>query len=140
MCWRHITVWRCRWPGWTWVDRRTGSGLLSFIPYVGSITGGVGDRNWRWPQFPACAACDRDRRILVVGQILKLRDLSPSSAIASNCRSMGYLPLFRRRAAFGLLGRDARRPGRSDNRVLCRFCARYLSSPLYLTPRNPRAG
>jgi predicted PurR-regulated permease PerM len=118
------------------------AGLLSFIPYVGSITGGVAAIGLALAQFPHWRGVLAIAGILVVGQILEGYVIYP--------RFLGdrvELPavwvifaLFAGAAAFGFLGVMLAVPVAATIGVLCRFwLRRYLRSPLYLDPPNPPA-
>ena len=118
------------------------AGMLSFIPYVGSITGGVAAIGLALAQFPLWRGVFAIAGILVVGQILEGYVIYP--------RFLGdrvELPavwvifaLFAGAAAFGFLGVMLAVPVAATIGVLCRFwLRRYLGSPLYLDPPNPPA-
>jgi predicted PurR-regulated permease PerM len=118
------------------------AGVLSFIPYVGSITGGVAAIGLALAQFPHWRGVFAIAGILVVGQILEGYVIYP--------RFLGdrvELPavwvifaLFAGGAAFGFLGVMLAVPVAATIGVLCRFwLRRYLGSPLYLDPPNPPA-
>jgi predicted PurR-regulated permease PerM len=118
------------------------AGMLSFIPYVGSITGGVAAIGLALAQFPHWRGVFAIAGILVVGQILEGYVIYP--------RFLGdrvELPavwvifaLFAGAAAFGFLGVMLAVPVAATIGVLCRFwLRRYLGSPLYLDPPNPPA-
>lgn len=113
------------------------AGLLSFIPYVGSITGGVTAIALAMAQFPGWGGVIRIAAVLVLGQILEGYVIYP--------RFLGdrvELPavwvifaLFAGGAAFGFLGVMLAVPVAATIGVLCRFwLRRYLRSPLYLDP------
>ena len=113
------------------------SGLLSFIPYVGSITGGVTALGLALAQFPQWRGVIVVGVVLVIGQILEGYVIYP--------RFLGdrvELPavwvifaLFAGGAAFGFLGVMLAVPVAATIGVLCRFwLRRYLASPLYLDP------
>jgi predicted PurR-regulated permease PerM len=113
------------------------AGLLSFIPYVGSITGGVTSLGLAMAQFPNWGGVIVVAGVLVIGQILEGYVIYP--------RFLGdrvELPavwvifaLFAGAAAFGFLGVMLAVPVAATIGVLCRFwLRRYLSSPLYLDP------
>jgi predicted PurR-regulated permease PerM len=120
------------------------AGVLSFIPYVGSITGGVAAIGLALAQFPSWHGVIVIAGILVVGQILEGYVIYP--------RFLGdrvELPavwvifaLFAGGAAFGFLGVMLAVPVAATIGVLCRFwLRRYLRSRLYLDPPNrPAAG
>ncbi len=113
------------------------AGLLSFIPYVGSITGGVTAIGLALAQFPHWRGVVVIGGVLVVGQILEGYVIYP--------RFLGdrvELPavwvifaLFAGGAAFGFLGVMLAVPVAATIGVLARFwLRRYLDSPLYLDP------
>jgi predicted PurR-regulated permease PerM len=113
------------------------AGLLSFIPYVGSITGGVTAIGLALAQFPHWRGVMVIGGVLVVGQILEGYVIYP--------RFLGdrvELPavwvifaLFAGGAAFGFLGVMLAVPVSATIGVLARFwLRRYLVSPLYLDP------
>jgi predicted PurR-regulated permease PerM len=114
------------------------AGLLSFIPYVGSITGAVTSIALAMAQFPHWRGVLVVAGVLVVGQILEGYVIYP--------RFLGdrvELPavwvifaLFAGAASFGFLGVMLAVPVAATIGVLCRFwLRRYLSSPLYLEPQ-----
>ncbi|MGH7041948.1 MAG: AI-2E family transporter [Acetobacteraceae bacterium] len=113
------------------------AGVLSFIPYVGSIAGGVAAIGLALAQFPTWAGVIRIGVALVVGQILENYLIYP--------RFLGdrvELPaawvmfaLFAGGAAFGFLGVMLAVPVAATIGVLARFwLRRYLRSELYLDP------
>lgn len=113
------------------------AGLLSFIPYVGSITGGVTAIGLALAQFPQWRGVIVVGAVLVIGQILEGYVIYP--------RFLGdrvELPavwvifaLFAGGAAFGFLGVMLAVPVAATIGVLARFwLRRYLASPLYLDP------
>ncbi|MGH7155898.1 MAG: AI-2E family transporter, partial [Acetobacteraceae bacterium] len=113
------------------------AGLLSFIPYVGSITGGVTALALAMAQFPSWRGVIGIGVVLVLGQILEGYIIYP--------RFLGdrvELPavwvifaLFAGGAAFGFLGVMLAVPVAATIGVLCRFwLRRYLHSALYLDP------
>ena len=113
------------------------AGLLSFIPYVGSITGGVTAIGLALAQFPHWRGVIVVACVLMVGQALEGYVIYP--------RFLGdrvELPavwvifaLFAGGAAFGFLGVMLAVPVAATIGVLCRFwLRRYLSSALYLDP------
>jgi predicted PurR-regulated permease PerM len=117
------------------------AGLLSFIPYVGSITGGITALGMAMAQFPHWRGVIVVGGVLVVGQILEGYVIYP--------RFLGdrvELPavwvifaLFAGGAAFGFLGVMLAVPVAATIGVLCRFwLRRYLASPLYLDPPSQR--
>jgi predicted PurR-regulated permease PerM len=113
------------------------AGLLSFIPYVGSITGGLTAIGLALAQFPHWRGVAVVGGVLVIGQILEGYVIYP--------RFLGdrvELPavwvifaLFAGGAAFGFLGVMLAVPVAATFGVLARFwLRRYLASPLYLDP------
>jgi predicted PurR-regulated permease PerM len=113
------------------------AGLLSFIPYVGSIAGGLTAIGLALAQFPLWHGVAIVGGVLVVGQILEGYVIYP--------RFLGdrvELPavwvifaLFAGGAAFGFLGVMLAVPVAATIGVLARFwLRRYLASPLYLDP------
>jgi predicted PurR-regulated permease PerM len=113
------------------------AGLLSFIPYVGSISGGVTALGLAMAQFPHWRGVVVVGGVLVAGQILEGYVIYP--------RFLGdrvELPavwvifaLFAGAAAFGFLGVMLAVPVAATIGVLCRYwLRRYLASPLYLDP------
>ena len=117
------------------------AGILSFIPYVGSISGAVISVGLAIAQFPDWRGVAVVIAVLVVGHVLEGYIIYP--------RFLGdrvELPavwvifaLFAGAAAFGFLGVMLAVPVAATIGVLCRFwLRRYLSSPLYLDPPSPR--
>jgi predicted PurR-regulated permease PerM len=113
------------------------AGLLSFIPYVGSITGGVTAIALALAQFQHWRGVIVVVAVLIIGQILEGYVIYP--------RFLGdrvELPavwvifaLFAGGAAFGFLGVMLAVPIAATIGVLARFwLRRYLASPLYLDP------
>jgi predicted PurR-regulated permease PerM len=113
------------------------AGLLSFIPYVGSITGAVTAIGLALAQFPHWHGVVVVIGVLVIGQVMEAYVIYP--------RFLGdrvELPavwvifaLFAGAAAFGFLGVMLAVPVAATIGVLCRFwLRRYLNSPLYLEP------
>lgn len=112
------------------------SGLLSFIPYVGSITGGVASIGLALAQF-SWTGVAIVAGIFVVGQLLEGYVIYP--------RFLGdrvelhavwvIFALFAGGAVFGFLGVLLAVPVAAAIGVLARFwLRRYMSSPLYLEP------
>jgi len=110
------------------------AGLLSFVPYVGSIIGGVTSLGLALAQFPDWTGVAMVAGVLVVGHTLEGYVIYP--------RYLGdkvELPavwvifaLFAGGAAFGFLGVMLAVPMAATIGVLCRFwLRRYLESPLY---------
>jgi predicted PurR-regulated permease PerM len=113
------------------------AGLLSFIPYVGSITGGVASIGLAFAQFPDWTGVATVAGVFIVGQILEGYVIYP--------RFLGdrvelhavwvIFALFAGGAAFGFLGVLLAVPVTAAIGVLLRFwLRRYLQSPLYLDP------
>jgi predicted PurR-regulated permease PerM len=113
------------------------AGLLSFIPYVGSITGAVTSIALALAQFPHWRGVFVIMGVLIIGQTLEGYVIYP--------RFLGdrvELPavwvifaLFAGAAAFGFLGVMLAVPVAATIGALCRFwLRRYLNSPLYLEP------
>ncbi len=113
------------------------AGLLSFIPYVGSVTGGVMAIGLALAQFPDWRHVLVVVGVLIAGQILEGYVIYP--------RFLGdrvELPavwvifaLFAGGAAFGFVGVMLAVPVAATIGVLARFwLRRYLASPLYLEP------
>lgn len=113
------------------------AGVLSFIPYVGTITGGVTAIALAMAQFPHWRGVIAVVGVLIVGEILEGYVIYP--------RFLGdrvELPavwvifaLFAGGASFGFLGVMMAVPVSATIGVLCRFwLRRYLASQLYLDP------
>ena len=113
------------------------AGVLSFIPYVGTITGGVTSIGLALAQFPTWTGVLMVLGVFVTGQILEGYVIYP--------RFLGdrvelhavwvIFALFAGGAAFGFVGVLLAVPVTATIGVLCRFwLRRYLSSPLYLDP------
>lgn len=111
------------------------AGLLSFIPYVGSITGLVAAVGLALAQFPTWTGIIEVGVVFVVGQLLEGYVIYP--------RFLGdrvelhavwvIFALFAGGAAFGFVGVLLAVPVAAIIGVLCRFwLRRYLDSPLYL--------
>ena len=116
------------------------AGLLSFIPYVGSIMGGATAIGLSLAQFPDWHGVAWVGAVLFVGQVLEGYVIYP--------RVLGdrvELPavwvifaLFAGGAAFGFLGVMLAVPVAATIGVLCRYwLQRYLASGLYLDPAGP---
>ncbi len=113
------------------------AGLLSFIPYVGSITGLVVAISLAFAQFPTWTGVVEVGLVFALGQILEGYVIYP--------RFLGdrvelhavwvIFALFAGGAAFGFVGVLLAVPVTAVIGVLCRFWLhRYLDSPLYLDP------
>ena len=115
------------------------AGVLSLIPYVGSITGLVASVGLAFAQFPSWEGVARVVLVFLVGQTLEGYVIYP--------RLLGdrvELPavwvifaLFAGGAAFGFLGVMLAVPFAAAVGVLARFwLRRYMASALYLDPPN----
>ena len=113
------------------------AGFLSFIPYVGTITGAVVAVGLAFAQFPTWEGVMRVAVVFAVGQVLEGYVIYP--------RFLGdrvELPavwvifaLFAGGAAYGFLGVMLAVPVAATVGVLARFwLRRYLKSPVYLEP------
>ncbi len=113
------------------------AGVLSFIPYVGSITGGVTSIGLALAQFPTWAGVAEVVAVFVTGQLLEGYVIYP--------RFLGdrvelhavwvIFALFAGGAVFGFLGVLLAVPVAAMIGVLARFwLRRYLASPLYSDP------
>jgi predicted PurR-regulated permease PerM len=113
------------------------AGILSFIPYVGTITGGVSSIGLAFAQFPNWHGVALVAGVFVLGQLLEGYVIYP--------RFLGdrvelhavwvIFALFAGGAAFGFVGVLLAVPVTAAIGVLCRYwLRRYLSSPLYLDP------
>jgi predicted PurR-regulated permease PerM len=113
------------------------AGVLSFIPYVGTIVGGGLAIGLALAQFPDWYGVLRVIAVLAVGNVLEgyviypriLGDRVELSAV------WVMFALFAGAAAFGFVGVMLAVPMAATIGVLCRFwLRRYLASPLYLDP------
>ncbi len=113
------------------------SGFLSFIPYVGSITGAISAVLLAAAQFSTWTGVAMVAGVFVLGQLLEGYVIYP--------RFLGdrvelhavwvIFALFAGGAAFGFVGVLLAVPVAATIGVLCRFwLRRYLGSPLYLDP------
>ena len=113
------------------------AGLLSFIPYVGTITGAVTSIGLAFAQFDTWTEVLTVVAVFIGGQILEGYVIYP--------RFLGdrvelhavwvIFALFAGGAAFGFVGVLLAVPVAAVIGVLCRFwLRRYLLSPLYLEP------
>ncbi len=116
------------------------AGLLSFIPYVGTITGCVASIGLAFAQFPTWTGVLEVAAVFFLGQLLEGYVIYP--------RFLGdrvelhavwvIFALFAGGAAFGFIGVLMAVPVAAVIGVLCRFWLhRYLHSPLYLDPPVP---
>jgi len=114
-----------------------GAGILSFIPYVGTITGAALSVGLALAQFPLWSGLIRVAAVFVVGNLIESYVIYP--------RFLGdrvelhavwvIFALFAGGAAFGFLGVLLAVPVTAVIGVLTRFwLRRYLQSPLYLDP------
>ncbi len=113
------------------------AGLLSFIPYVGTITGAVSSIGLAFAQFPTWTGVAMVAGVFMTGQLLEGYVIYP--------RFLGdrvelhavwvIFALFAGGAAFGFVGVLLAVPVAAVLGVLLRFWLhRYLASPLYLDP------
>ncbi len=118
-----------------------GAGILSFIPYVGTITGAALSVGLALAQFPLWSGLIRVAAVFVVGNLIESYVIYP--------RFLGdrvglhavwvIFALFAGGAAFGFLGVLLAVPVTAVIGVLARFwLRRYLQSPLYLDPPMER--
>ena len=113
------------------------AGLLSFIPYVGSITGGVASIGLAFAQFPTWTGVATVAGVFILGQILEGSVISPRF-VGARVEVPAVWVMFAvlaGGAAFGFLGVLLAVPVAAAIGVLLRFwLRRYLQSPLYLDP------
>lgn len=113
------------------------AGVLSFIPYVGTITGALSSIALAFAQFPTWTGVAEVGAVFILGQLLEGYVIYP--------RFLGdrvelhavwvIFALFAGGAAFGFLGVLLAVPVTAIIGVLSRFwLRRYLVSPLYLDP------
>jgi predicted PurR-regulated permease PerM len=116
------------------------SGILSFIPYVGTITGAVTAIGLALAQFPTYTGVGLVAGVFLVGNLLEGYVIYP--------RFLGdrvelhavwvIFALFAAGAAFGFVGVLLAVPVAAIIGVLSRFwLRRYIESPLYLDPPSP---
>jgi len=116
------------------------AGLLSFIPYVGTITGGITSIGLAFAQFPDWRGVAVVAGVFMLGQVLEGYVIYP--------RFLGdrvelhavwvIFALFAGGAVFGFLGVLLAVPIAATLGVLARFwLRRYLASRLYLDPPAP---
>ena len=119
------------------------AGVLSFIPYVGTIVGAVSSIGLAFAQFPTWHGVAAVAGVFVLGQIVEGYVIYP--------RFLGdrvelhavwvIFALFAGGAAFGFLGVLLAVPVAAVIGVLCRFWLhRYLRSALYLEDASGRSG
>lgn len=113
------------------------AGLLSFIPYVGSITGAVASIGLAFAQFPDWRGVAVVAGVFVMGQVLEGYVIYPrflGDRVELHAAWVIFA-LFAGGAAFGFLGVLLAVPVAATFGVLARFwLRRYLNSPLYLDP------
>jgi predicted PurR-regulated permease PerM len=113
------------------------AGMLSFIPYVGTITGAITAIGLAFAQFPTWSGVAMVAGVFVLGNLLEGYVIYP--------RFLGdrvelhavwvIFALFAGGAAFGFVGVLLAVPTAAVIGVLCRFwLRRYLGSRLYLDP------
>lgn len=118
------------------------AGALSFIPYVGSITGLLVSGGLALAQFPTWTGVAMVVGVFIIGNVLEGYVIYP--------RFLGdrvelhavwvIFALFAGGAGFGFVGVLLAVPVAATIGVLCRFwLRRYLQSPLYLDPPDPPA-
>ena len=113
------------------------SGLLSFIPYVGTITGAVVAVGLAFAQFPTWHGVATVAGVFFVGQLVEAYVIYPrflGDRVELHAVAVMF-SLFAGGAAFGFLGVLIAVPVAAILGVLARFwLRRYLQSPLYLDP------
>ena len=113
------------------------AGLLSFIPYVGTITGAVTSIGLALAQFPSWNGVFLVAGVFILGQILEGYVIYPR-LLGNRVELHDVLVIFALMAggaAFGFLGVLLAVPVTAALGVLTRFwLRRYLASPLYLDP------
>lgn len=113
------------------------AGLLSFIPYVGTITGAVTSFGLAVAQFPDWNGVFLVMGVFVLGQVLEGYVIYPR-LLGNRVELHDVLVIFALLAggaAFGFLGVLLAVPVTAALGVLARFwIRRYLQSPLYLDP------
>lgn len=113
------------------------AGLLSFIPYVGSITGGVSSIGLAFAQFPDWRGVALVAGVFVLGQVLEGYVIYPrflGDRVELHAAWVIFA-LFAGGAAFGFLGVLLAVPVAAAIGVLARYwLRRYQESPLYLDP------
>jgi len=119
------------------------AGLLSFIPYVGTITGAVTSLGLALAQFPTWNGVIMVGAVFLLGQILEGYVIYPR-LLGNRVELHDVLVIFALLAggaAFGFLGVLLAVPVTAVLGVLARFwIRRYLHSPLYLDRRAPDDG
>ncbi len=116
------------------------AGLLSFIPYVGTIVGGVASIGLALAQFPTWAGVVEVAAVFLAGQLLEGYVIYPR--LLGNRVELHAVwvifALFAGGEAFGFLGVLLAVPVAAVIGVLARFwLRRYLASPLYSDPPQP---
>ncbi|WP_284945786.1 AI-2E family transporter [Acidisoma cladoniae] len=116
------------------------AGLLSFIPYVGTITGAVTSLGLALAQFPTWHGVIMVGGVFLLGQILEGYVIYPR-LLGNRVELHDVLVIFALLAggaAFGFLGVLLAVPVTAVLGVLARFwIRRYLRSPLYLDRLSP---
>jgi predicted PurR-regulated permease PerM len=116
------------------------AGLLSFIPYVGTITGAVTSLGLALAQFPTWHGVIMVGAVFLLGQILEGYVIYPR-LLGNRVELHDVLVIFALLAggaAFGFLGVLLAVPVTAVLGVLARFwIRRYLRSPLYLDRLSP---
>lgn len=113
------------------------AGVLSFIPYVGTITGAVTSIGLAFAQFPTWHGVAMVAGVFVLGQLFEGYVIYPRflGDRVELHEAWVIFALFAGGAAFGFLGVLLAVPVAAVIGVLCRFWLhRYLTSPLYLDP------
>jgi predicted PurR-regulated permease PerM len=113
------------------------AGMLSFIPYVGSILGGITALGLAMAQFPNWHGVAWVGVVLFAGQILEGYVIYPR-ILGDRVELPAIWVIFALMAggaAFGFVGVMMAVPVAATIGVLCRFwLRRYLASPLYIDP------
>ncbi len=113
------------------------SGLLSFIPYVGTITGAVVAIGLAIAQFPTWHGVATVAGVFFVGQLVEAYVIYPrflGDRVELHAVAVMFA-LFAGGAAFGFLGVLMAVPVAAILGVIVRYwLRRYLQSPLYLDP------
>ncbi len=116
------------------------AGLLSFIPYVGTITGAVASIGLAFAQFPTWHGVATVGGVFILGQLMEAYVIYPrflGDRVELHAVAVIFA-LFAGGAAFGFLGVLMAVPLTATLGVLMRFwLRRYLQSPLYLDPPRP---
>lgn len=112
------------------------TGVLSFIPYVGAVTGGLVSLGLAMAQFPDWQGVIRVGLVFVLGQCLEWLIYPRLLGGRVQLHAVWVIfALFAGGAAFGFLGVLLAVPVAAAIGVVARFwLARYLASPLYRDP------